>query len=90
MFLESRKAKKRPPRGGVIETRFSQKIQNTRIPLGISLPISKIESISIWSVIVLGLLVGMLSGLLGVGGGFIVTPSLIYLMGVPTSVAILC
>ena len=90
MFLESRKARKRAPRGGVVETRFSQKIQTTRVPPSISLSISKIDSVSVWSVIVLGFLVGMLSGLLGVGGGFIMAPSLIYLVGVPTSVAILC
>ncbi len=88
MFLESRKAKKRAPRGGVVETRFSQKIQDICIPPSISLPTSKIDSISIWSLIGLGFGVGMLSGLLGVGGGFVMTPSLIYLVGVPTSVAI--
>jgi len=88
MFLESRKARKRPPRGGVVETRFSQRIQKTKIPPTISLPISKIDSISLWSLIGLGFAVGMLSGLLGIGGGFVMTPSLIYLFGVPTSMAI--
>ena len=88
MFLESRKARKRPPRGGVVETRFSQRIQKIKISPIISLPISKIDSISLWSLIGLGFAVGMLSGLLGIGGGFVMTPSLIYLFGVPTSMAI--
>ncbi len=88
MFIESKKAKKRAPRGGVVETKFSQKIQSTRIPPNISLPISKINSISIWSLIGLGFGVGMLSGLLGIGGGFVMSPSLIYLIGIPTSIAI--
>jgi len=88
MFLESKKAKKRAPRGGVVDTIFSQKIQNVKIPPLISLPISNIEYISIYYLIVLGLGVGILSGLLGIGGAFIMNPALIYLFGVPTSVAI--
>ena len=88
MFLESKKAKKRTPRGGVVDTIFSQKIQNVKIPPLISLPISNIEYISINYLIVLGLGVGILSGLLGIGGAFIMNPALIYLFGVPTSVAV--
>ena len=88
MFLESKKAKKREPRGGVVDTIFSQKIQNVKIPPLISLPISNIEYISIYYLIVLGFGVGIFSGLLGIGGAFILNPILIYLIGVPTSVAI--
>ena len=88
MFLESKKAKKRAPQGGIVETSLSQKIRNIKIPPLISLPISKIENISLWNLIFIGFGVGILSGLLGVGGGFIISPTLIYLIGVPTSVAI--
>ena len=88
MFLESRKAKKRAPRGGVVDTAFSQKIRNAKIPPLTSLPTSKIKSISIWNLICLGFVAGILSGLLGIGGAFIMNPALIYLIGVPTSVAI--
>jgi len=88
MFIESKKAKKRAPRGRVVDTIFSQKIQNVKIPPLISLPISNIEYISICYLIVLGFGVGILSGLLGIGGAFIMNPALIYLIGVPTSVAI--
>jgi hypothetical protein len=88
MFLESKKAKKRAPRGGVVDTIFSQKIQNITIPPLTFLPISKVKSISIWNLIGLGFIIGMLSGLLGIGGAFIMNPALIYLIGVSTSVAI--
>jgi len=88
MFFESKKAKKRAPRGGVVETIFSQKIQNIKIPPLTSLSISNIEYISICYLIVLGFGVGILSGLLGIGGAFILNPALIYLIGVPTSIAI--
>jgi len=88
MFLESKKAKKRAPQRGIVETSLSQKIRNMKIPPLISLPISKIENISLWNLIFIGFGVGILSGLLGVGGGFIISPTLIYLIGIPTSVAI--
>ena len=64
MFLESKKAKKRAPRGGVVDTIFSQKIQNVKIPPLTSLPISNIEYISVCYLVVLGFGVGILSGLL--------------------------
>jgi len=88
MFLESKKAKKRAPRGGVVDTIFSQKIQNAKIPPLTSLPISNIEYISVCYLVALGFGVGILSGLLGIGGAFILNPILIYLIGVSTSVAI--
>lgn len=37
---------------------------------------------------VLGIVVGLLSGIMGVGGGFVMVPVLIYLLRVPTNVAI--
>lgn len=88
MFFESRKAKKNPPQEGVVKTRISTKIQKMRIVPTFSLPISGIESISVWALIALGFVIGMLSGLLGVGGGFILTPCLIYFFGIPTRIAI--
>ncbi|GLQ05478.1 sulfite exporter TauE/SafE family protein [Sneathiella chinensis] len=36
----------------------------------------------------LGVLVGILSAIMGVGGGFIMVPAMIYLLGMPTSVVI--
>jgi uncharacterized protein len=38
--------------------------------------------------VALGILVGLLSGVMGVGGGFLMVPILIYLLRVPTNVAI--
>jgi len=54
----------------------------------VSLKTSGIESISVWGVILLGLATGFLSSFLGVGGGFIRMPAMIYLLGMPTRVAV--
>ncbi len=58
------------------------------IPPMVSLPASGIPRVSLWLVLGLGFVTGMLSGFLGVGGGFIRMPAMIYLLGVPTTVAI--
>jgi len=58
------------------------------LPPMIQLPASQIESISVWTILIVGFVVGLLSGMLGVGGGFLRLPALIYLVGVPTHVAI--
>lgn len=67
---------------------FSKQLQRIRIPPYVSLPDSGIGSISIWPVVLVGLITGLLAGALGVGGGFIRMPLLVYFLGVPTHVAI--
>lgn len=54
----------------------------------IRMPVSGIEEISIWVVIIVGLVTGVLAGLLGVGGGFLRMPLMIYVLGIPTHVAV--
>lgn len=54
----------------------------------ISFPSSGITSISLWTVLGVGFITGVLSGSLGVGGGFIRMPLLVYLVGLPTHVAV--
>jgi len=54
----------------------------------ISLPVSGIERISVYLPITVGFGVGFLAGLLGAGGGFILMPLLVFVLGVPTTVAI--
>jgi len=51
----------------------------------IFLPIA-LTSVNLWLVVGLGLLVGLLSGLFGVGGGFLMTP-LLMMIGIPPTVA---
>lgn len=62
--------------------------QLIRIPPLISLPNSGIAGVSIWAVLAVGFVTGLLAGVLGVGGGFVRMPLLVYLLGVPTHVAV--
>lgn len=57
------------------------------LPPMIHFPASGI-TISFWTVTLVFLFTGWLSGFLGVGGGFIRMPALIYLIGCPTAVAV--
>ena len=66
----------------------SRRIRLLNLPPKVSLPASGIESISIWIVLVVSFLTGLLAGVLGVGGGFIRMPMMVYLIGVPTHVAV--
>lgn len=67
---------------------LARRVHAIRIPPMITLPVSGVSSISLWVVLGVGLLTGFLAGFLGVGGGFIRMPLLVYFMGIPTHVAV--
>lgn len=69
-------------------TKIAKKLYEIKIPPMISFPISRIESVSIWIIIIIFLFTGFFSGLLGIGGGFIIMPTLVYLIGLPTIMAV--
>ncbi len=58
-----------------------------KIPPMIHFPVSGV-TISLWTILAVFFLTGWLSGFLGVGGGFIRMPALIYLIGCPTAIAV--
>ncbi|WP_420959383.1 sulfite exporter TauE/SafE family protein [Brucella sp. IR073] len=58
-----------------------------RLPLKMRFRASKIY-VSVIPVLGLGFLIGVLAAIMGVGGGFIMVPALIYLLRVPTNVVI--
>jgi len=64
--------------------RLSRGIHRIGPPPRISLPHSEINSISLWVIIAAGVFIGFLAGFMGIGGGFIGLPLLIYVIGVPT------
>lgn len=67
---------------------IAQRMHNIRLRPMISFPQSGIESVSLWVVLTVGLITGILAGFLGVGGGFVRMPMLVYFVGVPTHVAV--
>ncbi len=66
----------------------ARRVHSFRLPPHVSLPNSGIQSISLWVVLGVSFLTGLLAGVLGVGGGFIRMPMMVYLIGVPTHVAV--
>lgn len=67
---------------------MARRVHGFRLPPLVSLPNSGIESISLWVIVGVSFMTGLLAGVLGVGGGFIRMPMLIYIIGVPTHVAV--
>ncbi|MFK8252288.1 sulfite exporter TauE/SafE family protein [Ancylobacter terrae] len=59
----------------------------TRLPFKVRFRQSRIY-VSIIPVVAIGLVIGLLGALMGIGGGFILVPALIYLLRVPTLTAI--
>ena len=57
------------------------------LPLKMRFPRSKLYA-SVIPPLVIGLVVGFLAALMGVGGGFIMVPAMIYLLRVPTNVVV--
>ncbi len=66
---------------------ISQKLR-FRLPPMVSLPYSGIEAVSLWVILAVGFVGGAFSGFLGGGAGYIRMPSLVFLLGVPTHVAV--
>lgn len=67
---------------------LSSRLHKIKIPPMVSFPTSGIESVSLWIVLFIFFITGFLSGFMGVGGGFIRMPALVYLIGCPTAIAV--
>jgi len=67
---------------------FAKWIQ--KLPLGpsVSLPFSGIKSISIGAILLVSFVGGAFSSFLGGGAGYIRMPSMVYLLGIPTHIAV--
>jgi uncharacterized protein len=67
---------------------FPKKIHRLKLAPMISLPRSGIKQISLWTVWLVAFVGGIFSGFLGGGAGYIRMPALVYILGVPTHVAV--
>jgi uncharacterized membrane protein YfcA len=54
----------------------------------VSLPTSGIKEISLWVIIIVSFIGGVFSGFLGGGAGYIRMPSMVYVLGIPTHLAV--
>ena len=84
----SNKAKEDNNNDFVRKKTFIEKLRDIKLRPMISYPKSGIEEISIWVIIFIFFFAGLISGFLGVGGGFIKMPTMVYLLGCPTAIAV--
>jgi hypothetical protein len=68
-------------------TSFARRLKEIHIPPMVHFNRSGI-TISLWIILVLGFLVGVTTGFIGTGGGFIIMPAFVYLMGIPAVLAV--
>lgn len=68
-------------------TPLSHQLQSINLPPMVVFAKSQV-TISLWIVLAIGFLIGTLSGLIGVGGGFIMVPSLVYVVGLASFMAV--
>ena len=66
---------------------ITETIQRWRIPPMISLPESGV-TISLWIILLVAFIGGLCSGFLGGGAGYIRMPSMVYVLGIPTHLAV--
>ena len=83
---KSKRRPRKPDRSAFLN--FTRAIHKIQIPPMISLPDSGVKSISIWVIIFVSFFAGLLSGFLGGGGGYIRMPMLVYVLGIPTHLAV--
>ena len=89
--LHSQKGKPPPPLSKKDESAFGHVTASIqRIPLWpmISLPTSGVKSISLWIIVLVSFIGGLFSGFLGGGAGYIRMPMMVYVLGIPTHLAV--
>jgi uncharacterized membrane protein YfcA len=87
MLIESSRAILRRRRAGLPQRKLHQHTWLHGLPLKMRFRKSKLY-ISVLLPLSVGFFVGALSAIMGVGGGFILVPAMIYLLGMPTVVVI--
>lgn len=99
MIWESRKTLRQAKRSGEAKTQAQKKrdpsafrhvtqaIQRFKIAPMIHLPVSGV-TISLWVILIVSFIGGLFSGFLGGGAGYIRMPSMVYILGIPTHLAV--
>ena len=87
MFTESLRLILRTRKGKISRGKLHQHNWLHGLPFKIRFRKSKLY-ISILLPVLIGVIVGILAALMGIGGGFIIVPAMIYLLGMPTSLVV--
>lgn len=87
MFIESLRALRKAKKGGGAPTKRRQRGWIHALPFKMRFRTSGLY-ISVIPPVLVGLCVGVLAAIMGVGGGFIMVPAMIYLLGMPTKVVV--
>jgi uncharacterized membrane protein YfcA len=87
MFVESLNALRKSRKNATVTTTRRQRGWMQALPFKTRFRTSGLY-ISVLPPLVVGLFVGILSAIMGVGGGFIMVPAMIYLLGMPTKVVV--
>jgi uncharacterized protein len=69
-------------------TGIARNVQKIKIWPIVSLPASGVKAISVWVILFVALIGGFFSGFLGGGAGYIRMPSMVYILGIPTHLAV--
>jgi uncharacterized protein len=67
---------------------FARAMEEIQLPPHVRLEQSGIQSISVWSIILVSVIGGLFSGFLGGGAGYVRMPCLVYLLRIPTHIAV--
>ncbi len=87
MFFESLRAIRRTSRNVAPPRKSRQRGWVQKLPLKMRFRTSGLY-ISIIPPLIVGVFVGILAAIMGVGGGFIMVPAMIYILGMPTKVVV--
>ena len=87
MLIESSRAIMRRRSGAAVRRKLHQHYWVHRLPLRMRFRKSKLY-ISAIPPFAIGAIVGVLAAIMGVGGGFLMVPAMIYLLGMPTIVVV--
>ena len=87
MFLESLRALRRARSAGGPPPKRHQRTWVHALPVKMKFRTSGLY-ISVFPPLIVGVCVGILAAIMGVGGGFIMVPAMIYILGMPTKVVV--
>lgn len=95
MVWESRRSMRRragkaasPQKDSSAFKHVTRRIQRLKLWPMISLPTSGVKAVSLWIILLVSFVGGYFSGFLGGGAGYIRMPSLVYVLGIPTHLAV--